>query len=80
MVAKLNHDWKNINRTDCKLGDPDYYCSGVIAHVFDDDSFSHTSNDYSPWMPNDAGRTSIVYSIHPCIQQDVFIIRPLINI
>lgn len=74
-ATQLNQDWKNINRTGCKSGDPDYYCSGVIVHVFDNESFLHTSNSY-PWMPNDKGigRGSISFSY---LRQDIPVEFPL---
>jgi len=72
VATKLNQDWKNINRTDCKSGDPDYYCSGVIAHVFDDDPSLHAN----PWMPNDADKNkgSISFSY---LRQDIPVDSPL---
>jgi len=74
-AAILNQYWKNINQTGCKSDDPDYYCSGVIAHVFDDESFLHSSNSY-PWMPNAAGITkgSISFSY---LRQDISVGEPL---
>lgn len=68
-ATKLNQDWKNINRTGCKPDDPDYYCSGIIAHVFDNDSLLHISNSY-PWMPSDKGITkgSVSFSY---LRQDI---------
>ena len=73
VVAKLNKDWKNIHRTDCKLGAPDYYCSGIIAHVFDDDSFLYSSNHQPyPWSSNGKGFISFSY-----LRQDILVNDPL---
>ncbi len=71
-AAKLNQHWKNSNRTGCESSDPDYYCSGVIAHVFDDDSL-HTSNS-DPWMPSDRGTVKVSFSY---LRQDIPVDYPL---
>lgn len=70
MAAKLNQDWKNINRAGCKSNEPDYYCSGVIAHVFDNDSLLRTSKMDPSWMPNEAGKAkgSVSFSY---LRQDI---------
>lgn len=74
-AAILNQYWKNVNHTGCASSDPDYYCSGVIAHVFDDESFLHSSSTY-PWMPNQAGITkgSVSFSY---LRQDIPVNEPL---
>src|SRR5438270_9734598 len=82
MAAKLNHDWNNINRLNCKLDAPDYYCSGIIAHIFDKDSFQKLSKTFSssfnnvPWMPNQAGieKGSVSFSY---LRQDIPVYHPL---
>lgn len=70
-ATKLNQDWKNINRAGCKSSDPDYYCSGVIAHVLDNESSTN-----HPWMPNHAGvaKGSISFSY---LRQDIPVDNPL---
>jgi hypothetical protein len=62
-VQLLNQDWNNTTRQTCQIGDPDYYCSGVIIHVFDmlslmnlvQNSPSLSMSSYKPWMPSQRG-------------------------
>lgn len=82
MAAKLNHDWSNSNRAECKLDAPDYYCSGIIIHIFDNDSLRTLSRPFlktsgnEPWMPNQAGikKGSVSFSY---LRQDISVDYPL---